>query len=203
MEEEKAREKENEKDAEVMAVAAAEVSGKEGEGGSFYKKSGRERGPFRRRDRRRRGERRGENEEEEDGGGERTMARGGCGAQNGGRGRTTSAMIRQKIRCTAIGCSQFELLASPVAVRQSLPDLLDTRSLSPFLSFVPSFSVSSVPVCPACAAAAAGSSVEPPSPPLPPPPPLPPVSGEWAPARRAEKTSKKKSNFVAMVTGVR
>lgn len=52
-------------------------------------------------------------------------------------------MIRQKIRCTAIGCSQFELLASPVAVRQSLPDLLDTLvpSLSPFLFFAPSFSV--------------------------------------------------------------
>lgn len=47
-------------------------------------------------------------------------------ATGGGRGRTTSAMIRQKIRCTAIGCSQFELLASPVAVRQNLPDLLDT-----------------------------------------------------------------------------
>lgn len=198
MEEEKAREKENEKDAEVMAVVAAEVNGGEGgEGESFYKKSGRERGPFRRRDRRRRGERRGENEEEEDGGGERTMARGGSGAQNGGRGRTTSAMIRQKIRCTAIGCSQFELLASPVAVRQSLPDLLDTRSLSPFLSFVPSFSVSSVPVCSACAAAAAaGSSVEPPSPPLPPPPqPLPPRLGGMGAGEKGRKNFEKKIQF--------
>lgn len=183
---------------------AAEESGERGRGGwggrrrEFLQKvRQRERGPFRRRDRR-------DGREEGNGGGEtgvaseRTRARGG----DGGRGRTTSAMIRQKIRCTAIGCSQFELLASPVAVRQSLPDLLDT--------LVPSLSVSllrSLPFpypirsplahpCLACAAAAAAaaaavSSVE------------PPFSGEWAPARRAEKTSKKKSNFVAMVTGVR
>lgn len=134
-EEEVAREDEEDAEAEVMAVVAAEVCGGWG-GGSFYKKSGRERGPFRRRDRRRRA--RGS-------GGRRTKRRmtgvaserrrGGWRRTDGGRGRTTSAMIRQKIRCTAIGCSQFELLASPVAVRQSLPDLLDTRSLSPFLSF--------------------------------------------------------------------
>lgn len=50
--EEKARE--DEKDVEVMAVVAVEVNerGRGAEGGSFYKKSGRERGPFRRRDRR-------------------------------------------------------------------------------------------------------------------------------------------------------
>lgn len=63
---------EDEEDAEVMAVVAVEVSG-----GSFYKKSGRERGPFRRRDRRRRrGQGENEEEEEEDGGGEQTVARG-------------------------------------------------------------------------------------------------------------------------------
>lgn len=104
-------------------------------GGSFYKKSGRERGPFRRRGRRRRGE--GE------GGRTRVVsgsARGVATRTDSGRGRTTSAMIRQKIRCTAIGCSQFELLASPVAVRQSLPDLLDTCSL--FLSLTVCFSPS-------------------------------------------------------------
>lgn len=49
--EEKARE--DEKDVEVMAMVV-EVS-RGAQGGSFYKKSGRERGPFRRRDRRRRG----------------------------------------------------------------------------------------------------------------------------------------------------
>lgn len=49
-EEEEEEAREDEKDAEVMAVVAAEVSG-----GSFYKKSGRERGPFRRRDRGARG----------------------------------------------------------------------------------------------------------------------------------------------------
>lgn len=67
-------------------------------------------------------------------------ARGVATRTDSGRGRTTSAMIRQKIRCTAIGCSQFELLASPVAVRQSLPDLLDTCSL--FLSLTVCFSPS-------------------------------------------------------------
>lgn len=46
MEEEKAREKENEKDAEVMAVAAAEVSGKEGEGGVFTKSQAESAAPF-------------------------------------------------------------------------------------------------------------------------------------------------------------
>lgn len=48
MEEEKAREKENEKDAEVMAVVAAEVSGKEeeGEGGVFTKSQAESAAPF-------------------------------------------------------------------------------------------------------------------------------------------------------------
>ena len=143
------------------------------------------------------------------------VAGGGGGAMRGlGRGRTTSTMIRQKIRCTAIGCSQFELLASPVAVRQSLPDLLDTLSLSPslYLPLFPLFSLffSFPPISPTTFPLPA-----PPLPPVPPPPPPPPPSPpsslhllsrplrEWAPARRAEKTSKKKSNFVAMVTGVR
>lgn len=160
---------------EVMAVVVAEERG-----GGFYKKSGRA-APF---------------VDATDGGRGARGERGWRGepargvAAGSGGGRTTSAMIRQKIRCTAIGCSQFELLASPVAVRQTLPDLLDTRSLS----FAPSFSVSPDSPSPAlcsshsvaAAAAAAVSSVEPPS-----PSPSLPFSGEWAPARRAEKTSKK------------
>lgn len=67
---------EDEEDTEVMAVVAAKRSrGK----GSFYKKSGGERGPFRR-DRR----------QGEDGGGERMLDAGGGGAwtaREGGRPR--------------------------------------------------------------------------------------------------------------------
>ena len=46
-------------------------------------------------------------------------------------------MIRQKIRCTAIGCSQFELLASPnsrlACSSAPLPDVRATPSLSLYL----------------------------------------------------------------------
>lgn len=53
---------EDEEDTEVMALVERRAKG-----GSFYKKSGRERGPFRRRGRRRRGEGEGGKDE----GGER------------------------------------------------------------------------------------------------------------------------------------
>lgn len=68
---------EDEEDTEVMAVVAAKRSRGRG---SFYKKSGGERGPFRRRDRR----------QGEDGGGERMLDAGGGGAwtaREGGRPR--------------------------------------------------------------------------------------------------------------------
>ena len=132
---------------------------------------------------------------------------GGGGAMRGlGRGRTTSTMIRQKIRCTAIGCSQFELLASPVAVRQSLPDLLDTLSLFlalfPLFSFPPISPTTFPSACSATAATAAAaaaaaaataaaataiSSVEPPS-------PLSPPSGMGA-GEKGRKNFEKKIQF--------
>lgn len=118
---------------------------------------------------------------------------GGGGAERGlGRGRTTSTMIRQKIRCTAIGCSQFELLASPVAVRQSLPDLLDTLSLSLFLfssdlSYHFPSAAAAATATAAAATATAISSVEPPS-------PLSPPSGMGA-GEKGRKNFEKKIQF--------
>lgn len=111
------------------------------------------------------------------------------------------AMIRQKIRCTAIGCSQFELLASPVAVRQSLPDRLGSP---PSLALVlPPLSASS-----SLGVLAASprdpllcSFLLPVRPRAPSTTPVAPPRGRFARGRptetegRAEKTSKKKIQF--------
>lgn len=159
----------------------------------------------------------------ENGGGERTVASARAG-EGGGRRRadrreraddlgddTTKNQMHGHwlFSIRIIGFPGRRSSESPRPSRYSRSISLSVSLLRSLLLRTPSAPPRTLLACAAAAAAAAAaatvSSVEPPSPPPPPPPPPlpPPFSGEWAPARRAEKTSKKKSNFVAMVTGVR
>lgn len=169
---------------------------------SFYKKSGVERGPFRRRDRRHgRGTGVGERtatREESDERRERADDLGDDTTKNQMHGHWLFSI-------RIIGFPGRRSSESPRPSRYSsllslLPPFSVFLAASLLRSLLRSIRLSPSPTAPPCTAAAAVSSVEPPSPP---PSPPSPFSGEWAPARRAEKTSKKKSNFVAMVTGVR